>query len=75
MATREELETALDKGKLYMRMQSGNYWRARRNGKTQVWKSDPTRFSIPFKVGLKVCGRLDNTWLTDDAKAYYEIRD
>ena len=29
--------------------------RARRNGKTQTWKTKPDDFRIPVKYGLKTC--------------------
>jgi hypothetical protein len=29
--------------------------RARRNGKTKVWKTKPGKFQIPVKYGLKTC--------------------
>ena len=29
--------------------------RARRNGKTQTWKTRPAEFKIPVKYGLKEC--------------------
>lgn len=55
---RQTVETALDGGCLWAKMTSGRYWRARRNGKTQLWKRSPDRFRIPFKIGLKECGQL-----------------
>lgn len=33
---------------------------ARRNGKTQLWKSRPGIFRIPIKVGYKEYGQIDN---------------
>jgi len=33
----------------------GSPLRARRNGKTQFWKTRPSDFRIPAKHGLKVC--------------------
>src|SRR5215470_1573103 len=45
--TRQELETALDAGKLFAHMRNGKWWRLRRNGKTQTWKTRPTEFRIP----------------------------
>lgn len=63
-----EIETALDNGNLWIAMHNGRWWRARRNGRTQTWKRDPSRFSIPFKVGLRGTGRLDETWSADNYK-------
>lgn len=58
MATRIEIETALAQGNLWVLMGNGNYWRLRRNGKTQFWKTRPDEFSIPVKAGLRACGRV-----------------
>lgn len=57
--TREQLETALDKGCLWVAMSNGNYWQARRNGKTKTWIKDAARFRIPIKFGLRSCGQID----------------
>lgn len=62
---RTTFETALDAGNLWIAMRNGRFWRARRNGRTQLWKRSPERFSIPFKVGLKEAGRIDETWSPD----------
>ena len=56
--TRQQIEAALDAGKLFARMNNGRYWQCRRNGRTQLWKTRPNEFRIPFKVGLKECGQL-----------------
>ena len=58
MATRIEIETALAQGNLWVLMGNGNYWRLRRNGKTQFWKTRPNEFSIPVKAGLRSTGRI-----------------
>jgi hypothetical protein len=58
MATRIEIETALAQGNLWVLMGNGNYWRLRRNGKTQFWKTRPNEFSIPVKAGLRATGRV-----------------
>jgi hypothetical protein len=60
---RTTIETALDSGRLDIAMNNSKFWRARRNGKTQTWKKSPERFSIPVKVGLRECFRIDNSWL------------
>ena len=61
--TRQEVETALDAGKLYAEWVVGKWWQVRRNGQTQTWKRDPGRFRIPFKVGFKGCGAIDQNTL------------
>lgn len=49
---RSNLEEMLDKGLIEVAMRNGNWWRIRRNGRTQTWKRDPNRIRIPFKMGL-----------------------
>jgi hypothetical protein len=56
--TRENVNELLDSGMLYAQMSSGNWWRARRNGKTQTWKRDASRIRIPVKMGLKSCASI-----------------
>lgn len=58
MGKREEIEAALKEGRLFVAMANGRWWRARRNGATQTWKTRPGHFSIPVKAGLKACVRL-----------------
>ena len=58
--TRQELEAALDQGRLFWDRGPGkNNWRLRRNGATKTWKSDPSRFYIPVKAGLETCGAIE----------------
>jgi hypothetical protein len=59
--TRYDIELALDAGTLWASMQNGRYWRLRRNGRTQTWKTRPTDFRIPVKAGLKSCGEITHT--------------
>lgn len=56
--TQQEIETALANGELWAQMSSGRFWRARRNGKTQTWKTRAGEFRIPIKCGLKACGEV-----------------
>lgn len=65
-----EIEAALDTGRLFIVMANGARWQARRNGKTKLWVTRPEEFSIPFKVGLRTCGRIDHNWKPE----HYEIR-
>jgi hypothetical protein len=44
-------------------MNSGRYWKLRRNGQTKTWKTRPHDFRIPVKAGLKACA-----YLTQDSK-------
>ena len=58
VTTRAEAEALLDAGKLYVKMNNGRYWRARRSGMTKTWKTRPEDFRVPFKVGLKLSGQI-----------------
>jgi hypothetical protein len=69
--TRQEIETALDAGRLYAKRTSGNAWRCRRNGRTQTWKTRPDDYRIPFKCGLRECGQLTPAVASPD---YFTIR-
>lgn len=59
--TLQEIETALDGGKLWIAINNGKYWVARRNGATRRWKRNPGRFYVPFKYGFRECGALTET--------------
>ena len=59
--TLSELETLLDSGQLECLMASGRWWKLRRNGRTQRWKTRPSAFRIPVKAGFRSC-----TTLTED---------
>ena len=52
--TREQVEALLDGGKLQVLVGVNRWWSVRRNGKTKTWKSDPSRWEIPAKAGLKL---------------------
>ena len=58
-ASLAEAETALDAGRLYVRMSHAAYWQARRNGVTRIWKRDPARWRIPVKAGLRAHGTVE----------------
>ena len=70
--TRQEIETALDTGHLWVAMTNGKWWVARRNGATQRWKRDEARFRIPFKYGFKNYGALTDEEATHFGK-YFRI--
>lgn len=59
--TRTQIETALDANELWAAMRNGRYWRLRRNGRTQTWKTRPSEFRIPVKAGLKAYAALTET--------------
>jgi len=58
-----DIEHALDNGALYGAAGNGRFWLLRRNGKTQTWKRDKTRFRVPAKMGLKDCCQITNDTL------------
>ena len=62
--TRIDAETALDAGKLFIRMSNGNLWSARRNGATKTWKTREGDFRIPIKYGFKSYGAIDHNNIT-----------
>jgi hypothetical protein len=51
--TQEQIETALDKGQLWIAMTNGNYWQCRRGGRTKTWVNKPGHFRLSVKYGLK----------------------
>lgn len=59
--TRANVDDLLDRGQIEVRMKSGAWWSIRRNGKTQLWKSQPERIRIPYKYGMKGYGAI-TTW-------------
>jgi hypothetical protein len=72
--SRVDVETALDKGMLYVRMRNGNSWKVRRNGKTQTWVREPSRFRIPCKAGLRCTFQLTDADLPSFA-LHFEIKE
>ncbi len=51
--SRRELEKMLDSGRLELLLNNGRWIKARRNGKTQTWKTRPSEFRIPLKYGFR----------------------
>jgi hypothetical protein len=64
MITKQQALTAKNFEHVSFRNNDGTPLRARRNGKTQVWKTRPTEFRIPCKHGLNDC--FDITHLNAD---------
>lgn len=58
LITKENLETLLDGGLLFVAITNGRWWQARRNGKTQRWKTRPGHFRVPVKYGFRGYGEL-----------------
>lgn len=61
MITYEQALTASRFEHVTARNADGTPTRARRNGKTKVWKTRPGEFRIPCKHGLKECFYIDHT--------------
>lgn len=59
--TLQYIENSLYNGELWAHMSHGRYWRLRRNGKTQLWKTRPSDYRIPVKGGLKACGEVTHS--------------
>lgn len=65
--TLPQIEEALAAGRVEARMSSGRWWKLRRNGRTQTWKTRPGVWRIPVKAGFKSCGELTHdTWNSAD---------
>lgn len=56
--TRANVESLLDRGEVEAAIHGGRWWRIRRNGRTQTWKTDANRIRIPVKAGLRSCGAI-----------------
>lgn len=63
---RETIESALDANKLRVKVNSGNLWSCRRNGKTQTWKTRPNEFRIPIKYGFRFYGEITHENMNSD---------
>ena len=59
--TRLNVNELLDRGMIECAMNSGKWWRIRRNGKTRTWKRDAMRIAIPFKYGMYGYGLITET--------------
>lgn len=58
LTTLEEIEKALDSGRLMVRKPGNSWGRIRRNGKTQKWKTRPDDYRIPWKHGMYQYGAV-----------------
>lgn len=70
--TRQEIEEALDDSRLYVHMNHGNSQLCRRNGQTQIWKTRPDDYRVPFKHGFKSFGQVTPLIAFD---TYFLIKD
>lgn len=58
--TADNIDKWIDEGQLYVAINNGRWWKARRNGMTKRGKRLPT-IRVPFKYGLKHYGALTET--------------
>jgi len=72
--TRENVDKLLDQGRIGAVMNTGKVWKARRNGKTKLWKRDPERICIPFKVGFKEYGQITERHFIDGVLSEHYFR-
>lgn len=56
----DELEHALDQGRLYLKEDEQHMYKLRRNGKTKTWKTRPNDFRIPVKYKFNKYGVIDH---------------
>jgi hypothetical protein len=51
------------------------WWTIRRNGATKTWKTNPARFRLPWKAGLRVFGAIDGGDFVDGVLRpdYYRV--
>jgi hypothetical protein len=66
----DEANAKLDSGQVWCLIFGGREWQARRNGRTQVWKTRPGEFRIPVKAGFRTYYEFthNNYRLTSDGK-------
>ena len=66
----EKIEAALDARCIEVLCFDGKWRTIRRNGATQRWKRDPTRFRIPVKLGFNAYSAITNA---DLGKCHHRI--
>lgn len=54
-----EVENALDRNRLQVLGRGGRWYDIRRNGRTTAYRREPGRVSIPVKLGLRECFRIE----------------
>jgi hypothetical protein len=59
-SSHQQVRYEIEHGSIWVRMNSGKYWRVRCNGATKLWKRDLFRYRIPVKAGLKVFSEITN---------------
>lgn len=64
--TREQIESALDRGELFVANRYRKWYRARRNGQTKLWKTRPNEFRIPIKFMFNGYGTITHSDLNAD---------
>ena len=59
--TRENIDSIIDNHQLFVAINNGNWWQARRNGMTKYWKRDKSRIYVPFKYGFNGYSAISET--------------
>ena len=59
-SSHQQVRYELDHGCIWVRMNSGRYWRCRANGATKLWKRDMFKYRIPVKAGLSAYTYITN---------------
>lgn len=59
-SSHQQVRYEIEQGAIWVRMNSGRYWKVRCNGATKLWKRDAWRYRIPVKAGLKVFSEITN---------------
>jgi hypothetical protein len=59
-SSHQQVAYEIDAGSIWLRTNTGRYWRVRRNGATKLWKRNIFRYLIPVKAGLNVYAKITN---------------
>lgn len=59
-SSHQQVRYEINAGSIWVRMNSGRYWKVRCNGATKLWKRDAFRYRIPVKAGLYVYSEITN---------------
>lgn len=66
--TQQQADRLVDAGELEVAMQHGRWWRVRRNGRTQTWKTRPGHYRIPLKMGLRGYTELTHSDVVEECR-------
>ena len=59
-SSHQQVRYEIEHGSIWIRMNSGRYWKVRCNGATQLWKRDLFRYRIPVKAGMYLYTEITN---------------